>query len=139
VVTFRAHLLTFLDLKIVYRGTHVNDADRQRSLAEIRKWKRMLEAIAKRIDLEQDPRPELAELRAELDASETRRASAGKIPADARVRARQRVLLQLTKSADRFLATHVALSEDRRAARNELLELLFDAADIGATESVRGA
>jgi hypothetical protein len=117
----------------------VTNTDKQRGLADIRKWKRMLEALAKRIELKQDPSHELAELRAELDASEARRASAGKIPADARVRARQTVLLQLTKKADRFLATHVALSEDRRAARNELLELLFDASDIGATESVRGA
>ena len=117
----------------------MSDAERHRSLADIRKWKRMLDAISKRIELEQDPRSEIAELRAELDASEARRASAGKIPAEARVRARQRVLLQLTKKADHFLATHVALSEDRRVARNELLELLFDASDVGATESVRGA
>ena len=117
----------------------MNDADKQRNLADIRKWKRTLEAIAKRIELQQDPSHELAELRAELDAAETRRASAGKIPANARVRARQRVLVELTKKADRFLAAHVALSEERRAARNDLLELLFDASDVGATESLRGA
>jgi hypothetical protein len=116
----------------------VSDAELHRSLADIRKWKRMLEAISRRIELQQDPHSEIAELRAELESSESRRASAGKIPAEARVRARQRVLLQLTKKADRFLAMHVTLSEDRRAARNDLLELLFDASDVGATETVRG-
>jgi hypothetical protein len=116
----------------------VNDVERHRSLADIRKWKRLLDTISKRIELGQDPRFELAELRAELEASESRRASAGKIPTEARVRARQRVLQTLTKNADHFLAMHVTLSEDRRAARNDLLELLFDASDIGATESVRG-
>jgi hypothetical protein len=116
----------------------VDDVEKHRSLADIRKWRRILEAITKRVEHHQDPHSELAELRAELDAAEARRASAGKIPATARVRARQLVLSQLARKADQFLATHVALSEDRRAARNQLLELLFDASDVGANESIRG-
>jgi hypothetical protein len=117
----------------------MDDVERHRSLAEIRKWKRTLDAIARRVELGQDPSSEIAELRAELDGAEGRRASVGKIPTAARVRARQRVIQQLTKKADTFLATHIALAQERRAARNELHELLFDASDIGATESLRGA
>lgn len=121
-------------------------------LADVRRWQRAVAGIASTVRMGQDAEPKVRKLRALLDlaledgaprtfeeAPRARAAEPGEAAreiAAARVDARQRVLLHLARNADRFLNLHVVLEEDRKAARNELLELLFDASDLGAAEGV---
>jgi hypothetical protein len=117
-------------------------------LADVRRWQRAVAGIASTVRMGQDPEAKIRKLRELLDRAldgatssppdpatldaEAASALAPRAIADARVDARQRILLHLARVADRFLSLHVVLENDRRVARNELFEILFDASDLGA-------
>jgi hypothetical protein len=119
-------------------------AKKRRSVDELRKWERTIHAIA--ASLESGKPADSAIAKAIIpDASKLARvegASAPQRPHDdvdqeRLIRARQRVVAELSNAADEFLAAHVPQADERRVARRALLELLLDAADLGVREAVR--
>lgn len=118
-------------------------AKKRRSVDELRKWERTIHAIA--TSLESGKSADSAIAKAIPDASKVARGEGSSAPQrphddvdqERLIRARQRVVAELSNAADQFLAVHVPQADERRVARRALLELLLDAADLGVREAVR--
>ena len=118
-------------------------ARRERSVAELRKWERIIDQLAR--SLERGAGLDSALAKRAFTATLTTSAKVAAAPhrpaGDERreqlVRARQRVLGELKGAADQFLAEHIPRAEDRKQARTALVELLLDATDLGVQEGTR--
>ena len=118
-------------------------ARRKRSVAELRKWERIIDQLAR--SLERGVRLDSALAKRAFTAALTTSATVAAAPyrraGDERrerlVRARQRVLGELKGAADQFLAEHIPQAEERKRARTALVELLLDATDLGVQKGTR--